>query len=141
MKRVALVFLFFCNILIAQSSGSLAEEFSKLNDYLKNRESSPEEKKKVLETNVMNSVKITLSHKFSNPKKEFKDLKFQDIQTERPEGTNNLYVKYKNFYISYSFVVDPEKYLASPIEETVLEKPAGADIKTGHTDEKVLPAK
>lgn len=120
----------------AQSSTSLAEEFAKLNEYLKNPKQTAEEKKKILETNVMNSVRNTLAHKFANPRKELKEIKIQDMQTERPEGTNNLFVKYKNYYISYSFVADPEKYLTSPVEESVLEKPAGADLSAAHTDEK-----
>jgi len=133
--------IFFCfQLLNAQANTSLAEEFAKLNDYLQNQKLTPEEKKKILETNVINSVRNTLAHKFTNPKKELKDMKFQDMQTERPEGTNNLLIKYKNFYISYSFVVDPEKYLASPSEETVLEKPAGADLSATHLDEKQTPA-
>jgi hypothetical protein len=132
-------FIFSFQILIAQSSASLAEEFTKLDDYLRNQKQSAEEKKKIFETNVVNSVRITLSHKFANPRKELKDLKFQDMQTERPEGTNNLFVKYKNYYISYSFLVDPEKYLASPSEELLLEKPTGADLNAAHSDEKQTP--
>ncbi|TGL57386.1 hypothetical protein EHQ58_13930 [Leptospira ognonensis] len=139
MKRfITFAFSLFFSMpfLHAQSSTSLAEEFAKLNEYLKNPKQTAEEKKKILETNVMNSVRNTLAHKFANPRKELKEIKIQDMQTERPEGTNNLFVKYKNYYISYSFVADPEKYLTSPVEESVLEKPAGADLSAAHTDEK-----
>jgi len=103
----------------AQTNSGLAEEFLKLDNYLKNVKQSPEERKKILESNIINSVKTTLSHKFNDPKKELKDLKIQDIQSERKEGTNQLFIKYKNFYIAYTFYSDPEVYLASPVEEKV----------------------
>lgn len=86
---------------------------------------------------MVNSVRSTLSKRFSNPKKELKDLKFQDLQTERPEGTNTFYVKYKNYYFQYQFPVDPETYVTLPSEEIVLEKPEGLDLSSGaHKEEK-----
>ncbi len=139
MKTFIFVMVFFFFEILSvypQSSGSLAEEFAKLDEYIRNQKLSTEERKKIFEANVMNSLRTTLAHKFANPKKELKDLKFQDVQTERPEGTNNLFIKYKNYFISYSFVADPEKFLTSPIEEKVLEKPIGADLNSTHTDEK-----
>ncbi|BDA78948.1 hypothetical protein LPTSP3_g18780 [Leptospira kobayashii] len=132
--------LFFGQILFAQAAetGGLAEEFTRLEDYLRNQKLTPEEKKKIFETNVINSLRVTLARKVREPKKELKDLKFQDVKTERPEGTNNLYVKYKNFVISYSYSADPESYYISPFEEKVLEKPNGADLNAAHSDEKVV---
>ncbi|MCZ8155532.1 MAG: hypothetical protein O9264_05410 [Leptospira sp.] len=121
--------------LSAQTGAGLAEEFTKLEEYLRNHKLTPEERKRILETNVINSVKLTLAHKYPNPKKDLKDIKYADMQTERPEGTNNLYVKYKNFIISYSYAVDPELYLTTPTEEMLLEKPSGADLNANH-DEK-----
>ncbi|TGN08235.1 LIC11625 family surface-exposed protein [Leptospira ilyithenensis] len=143
MKFVLLLIftLFFGQILSAQSTGTgggLAEEFTKLEDYLRNQKLTPEEKKKIFETNVINSLKVTLSRKVREPKKELKDLKFKDVQTERPEGTNNLYVKYKNFVISYSYSADPESYYVSPYEEKILEKPNGADLNAAHSEEKAV---
>ncbi|WP_411822733.1 LIC11625 family surface-exposed protein [Leptospira sp. 'Mane'] len=132
-----IIALFSGQILFAQSAeGGLAEEFTKLEDYLRSQKLTPEEKKKIFETNVINSLKVTLGRKVRESKKELKALKFQDIQTERPVGTNNLYVKYKNYYISYSYTADPESYLISPFEEKVLEKPNGADLNAAHSEEK-----
>ena len=125
----------------AQTNSGLAEEFLKLDNYLKNVKQSPEERKKILESNIINSVKTTLSHKFNDPKKELKDLKIQDIQSERKEGTNQLFIKYKNFYIAYTFYSDPEVYLASPVEEKVLEKPANADLNAAHEEKQSVIAK
>jgi hypothetical protein len=138
---VLLQFFLTFSIVMAQSNTTLAEEFTKLDDFLRNPKQTPEQKKRIFETNVLNSLRNTLAHKYANPKKDLKDLKFQDLQTERPEGTNNLYVKYKNFFISYSFIVDPELYLTSPIDEVVLEKPTGADLNASHEDKPASPSK
>lgn len=138
---VLLQFFLTFSIVMAQSNTTLAEEFTKLDDFLRNPKQTPEQKKRIFETNVLNSLRNTLAHKYANPKKDLKDLKFQDLQTERPEGTNNLYVKYKNFYIAYSFIVDPELYLTSPVDETLLEKPSGADLNASHEDKPASPSK
>lgn len=124
-------------VLYSQQSTGLAEEFTKLEDHLRNPKLTEEQKKKNFEANMVSSVRSTLSKRFANPKKELKDLKFQDLQTERPEGTNTFYVKYKNYYFQYQFPVDPETYVTSPIEEIVLEKPEGLDLSSGaHKEEK-----
>ncbi|TGL18863.1 hypothetical protein EHQ46_13650 [Leptospira yanagawae] len=123
--------------LYSQQNSGLAEEFSRLEDHIRNPKISDEQKKKNFEANMVNSVRSTLSKRFSNPKKELKDLKFQDLQTERPEGTNTFYVKYKNYYFQYQFPVDPETYVTLPSEEIVLEKPEGLDLSSGaHKEEK-----
>ncbi|TGK53737.1 hypothetical protein EHQ16_16905 [Leptospira kanakyensis] len=140
MKRVwifCIVVLFPVTFIHSQQSTGLAEEFTKLEDYLRNPKLTEEQKKKNFETNMVSSVRSTLSKKLSNPKKDLKDLKFQDLQTERPEGTNTFFVKYKNFYFQYQFPVDPETYVTSPSEEIVLEKPDGLDLGAGaHKEEK-----
>ncbi|MBL0955163.1 MAG: hypothetical protein IBJ01_10395 [Leptospira sp.] len=124
-------------VLYSQQSTGLAEEFTKLEDHLRNPKLTEEQKKKNFEANMVSSVRSTLSKRFANPKKELKDLKFQDLQTERPEGTNTFYVKYKNYYFQYQFPVDPETYVTSPVEEIVLEKPEGLDLSSGaHKEEK-----
>ncbi|EOQ90383.1 hypothetical protein LEP1GSC202_3947 [Leptospira yanagawae serovar Saopaulo str. Sao Paulo = ATCC 700523] len=123
--------------LYSQQNSGLTEEFSRLEDHIRNPKISDEQKKKNFEANMVNSVRSTLSKRFSNPKKELKDLKFQDLQTERPEGTNTFYVKYKNYYFQYQFPVDPETYVTLPSEEIVLEKPEGLDLSSGaHKEEK-----
>jgi hypothetical protein len=120
----------------ATSGKSLAEEFSKLESYLKNRALTPEQKKKNLEGNLLSSLRMTLGHKLENPRKDLKDLKIQDVQSERFSTSNQFFVKYKAYYISYVFPVDPEIYQTSPYEEKILEKPEGADLLGAHSDEK-----
>lgn len=144
MKRVPffLIVLFLSGTgVFPQAIGGLAEEYGKLEEYLRNQKQTPEEKKKILEANVLNSLRSTLAHRLVDPKKELKDLKFQDVQTERLDGTNKLFVKYKNYYIAYLFSVDPESFLISPIEENLLERPVGANLNAAHQDEKssVIP--
>lgn len=140
MKRfwtLSIIVLFPVTFVYAQQSTGLAEEFVKLEDYLRNPKITEEQKKKNFETNMVSSVRSTLSKRISNPKKDLKDLKFQDLQTERPEGTNTFFVKYKNFYFQYQFPVDPETYVTSPSEEIVLEKPDGLDLGSNvHKEEK-----
>ncbi|PJZ45711.1 LIC11625 family surface-exposed protein [Leptospira brenneri] len=140
MKRVwifCIVVLFPVTFVYSQQNSGLAEEFTKLEDYLRNPKLTEEQKKKNFETNMVSSVRSTLSKKLSNPKKDLKELKFQDLQTERPEGTNTFFVKYKNYYFQYQFPVDPETYVTSPSEEIVLEKPDGLDLSSGaHKEEK-----
>ncbi|MGV3666245.1 MAG: LIC11625 family surface-exposed protein [Leptospira bouyouniensis] len=133
------IFLICCCVtfLFSQQNSGLAEEFSKLEDHLRNPKLTEEQKKKNFESNMVSSVRSTLSKRFANPKKELKELKFQDLQSERREGTNTFYVKYKNYYFQYLFPVDPETYVTSPSEEIVLEKPEGLDLgSNAHKEEK-----
>lgn len=133
------ILLFSCCVtfLFSQQNSGLAEEFSRLEDHLRNPKLTEEQKKKNFESNMVNSVRSTLSKRFANPKKELKELKFQDLQSERREGTNTFYVKYKNYYFQYLFPVDPETYVTSPSEEIVLEKPDGLDLgSNAHKEEK-----
>ncbi|TGL90577.1 hypothetical protein EHQ68_03885 [Leptospira congkakensis] len=140
MKRVwifCIVLFFPVTFVYSQQNSGLAEEFTKLEDYLRNPKLTEEQKKKNFETNMVSSVRSTLSKKLSNPKKDLKDLKFQDLQAERSEGTNTFFVKYKQYYFQYQFPVDPETYVTSPSEEIVLEKPEGLDLGAGaHKEEK-----
>ncbi len=134
-----LLFLLIVSVtfLSAQQNTGLAEEFTRLEDHLRNPKLTDDQKKKNFEANMVSSVRSTLSKRFANPKKELKDLKFQDLQTERPEGSNTFFVKYKNFYFQYMFPVDPETYVTLPTEEIVLEKPEGLDLGSGaHKEDK-----
>ncbi len=134
----SLFFLFVSNLTAqdANSGKTLAEEFSKLDSYLRNRTLTAEQKKKILEGNLLSSIRMTLGHKLENPKKDLKDLKMQDVQSERFSNSNQFFVKYKSYYISYIFPVDPEIYQTSPYEERILEKPEGADLLGAHTEDK-----
>ncbi|ABZ94093.1 hypothetical protein EHQ92_11485 [Leptospira biflexa] len=135
--KIFLIFSCSVSFIYSQQNAGLAEEFTKLEDHLRNPKLTEEQKKKNFESNMVSSVRSTLSKRFANPKKELKELKFQDLQTERREGTNSFYVKYKNYYFQYLFPVDPETYVTSPSEEIVLEKPEGLDLgSNAHKEEK-----
>ncbi|MDF3821475.1 hypothetical protein P3G55_16340 [Leptospira sp. 96542] len=137
---VPIFLVFMISSVYGQANSGLAEEYAKVEDYLRNPKSNLEEKKKIFESNLYNSVKMSLSKKFADPKKTLKELKFADLQTEKVEGSYSYYVKYKNYYFTYSFPVDPETYITFPVEETVLEKPDGADLnQAAHKEDK--PAK
>ncbi|PJZ82563.1 LIC11625 family surface-exposed protein [Leptospira meyeri] len=134
---LSIIVLFPLALVNAQQNSGLAEEFTKLEDFLRNPKLTDEQKRKNFESNMVSSVRSTLSKRLANPKKELKDLKFQDLQTERSEGTNTFFIKYKNYYFQYQFPVDPETYVTSPSEEIVLEKPEGLDLgSNAHKEEK-----
>jgi hypothetical protein len=113
----------------------LVQEFLEVEDYLSNKKISPEQRKKNLEKNLLDSVKSTLSRKIKAPAKELKELKISDINYERPKSTNKFYVKYKTYYIYYSFTVDPEVYLQTAIEEILYVKPPSFDQSGAHKEE------
>ncbi|GBF49032.1 hypothetical protein LPTSP4_05410 [Leptospira ryugenii] len=136
MKPILILLLLTTHFLYAQSSGSLAEEFAKLDAHVKNPKKSADEKKKTLETNLLNSLRSSLTHRLTNPKKELKDLKIQDLVSERQPGTNNFFVKYKNYLIAYQFASDPEENLVNPSEEYLLERSPGDDLSANHDDKK-----
>lgn len=126
--------------LFSQSKSGLAEEYTKLEDHILNPRLSDADRKKNIERNLLSSVRSSLSKKFKDPKKELKELKFEDLQSEKGEIPNSYFIKYKNYYFSYVYPIDPEKYLTSPIEESVLAKPDGLELKdSSHKDEKVGP--
>ncbi len=126
--------------LFSQPKSGLAEVYTKLEDSVLNPKLGDADRKKNIERNLLASVRSSLAKKFKDPKKELKDLKFEDLQSEKGEIPNSYFIKYKNYYFSYLFPIDPEKYLTSPVEENVLTKPDGLDLKdSSHKDEKVGP--
>jgi len=113
----------------------LVQEFLEVEDYLSNKKLSPEQRKKNLDKNLLESVKSTLSRKIKAGSKELKGLKITDINYERPKNTNKFYVKYKSYYIYYSFTADPEVYLQTAIHEILYVKPPSFDKNGAHKEE------
>ena len=133
---ILLVFVFLSvQPIFSEEVEGLVQEFLEVEDYLSNKKLSAEQRKKNLEKNLLDSVKSTLSRKIPSPAKELKDLKISDINYERPKSTNKFYVKYKSFYIYYSFTVDPEVYLQTAIEEILYVKPPSYDKEAAHKEE------
>jgi hypothetical protein len=134
-RMVILTFILFSSPIFTEEVTGLVQEFLEVEDYLSNKKLSAEQRKKNLERNLLESVKSTLSRKIQAPSREVKDLKISDINYERPKNTNKFYVKYKTYYIYYSFTIDPEIYLQSAIEEILYVKPPSYDKEGAHKEE------
>ncbi|WCL47895.1 hypothetical protein [Leptospira sp. GIMC2001] len=119
----------------AEEVQGLVQEFLEVEDYLSKKKPSPEARKKILEKNLLDSVRNTLSRKISAPATELKNLKVSELSYERPANTNKFYIKYKNYYMYYSFSMEPEIYLQLPQEEILYVKPASFDKEAPHKEE------
>lgn len=112
----------------------LIDEFMEVEDFLSKKKPSPEFRKKMLEKNLVDSLKNTLSKKFSNPKEELKDIKIEDIDYERQENTYKYYIRFKEFYIFYEFAMDPEIFIQLPQAEIVYVRPPNYQTDKPHKE-------
>ncbi|TGK00619.1 hypothetical protein EHO59_11750 [Leptospira semungkisensis] len=137
MKRIVILALAIClaSPLFAGKVSGLVEEFNKIEEFNKNRKISDSAKKATLEKNLLSAVKYSLHRKYLDYKEYIKDLKADSIQYEPQKGTFGVYVKYKTYIVYYSYLMDPEIYLQTPINEVFYVRPDNLDEEP-HRDEK-----
>jgi hypothetical protein len=118
----------------------LINEFMEVEDFLSKKKPSPEFRKKMLDKNLLDSIKNTLSRKYKVLDKELSALKIEDIDYERQVNTYKFYIRYKKFYIYYDFEMDPEIYIQLPKEVILYTKPDNYDKNAPHKeDTTVMP--
>lgn len=118
----------------------LINEFMEVEDFLSKKKPSPEFRKKMLEKNLLDSIRNTLSRKYKVLDKELSALKIEEIDYERPVNTFKFYIRYKKYYIYYDFAMDPEIYIQLPEEEILYTKPDNYDKIAPHKeDTTVMP--
>ncbi|TGK59994.1 hypothetical protein EHQ27_12395 [Leptospira wolffii] len=142
MKRIVILALALslATPLFAGKVSGLVEEFNKVEEYNKNRKLSDSVKKATLEKNLLSALKYSLHRKYLDYKEYTKDLKADSIQYEPQKGTFGVYVKYKTYIVFYSYLMDPEIYLQTPINEVFYVRPENLEEEP-HKDEKpAVPA-
>ncbi len=141
MKRIVLLALALClaSPLFAGKVSGLVEEFNKIEEFNKNRKLSDAVKKATLEKNLVSAMKYSLHRKYLEYKDYTKDLKTDSISYEPQKGTFGVYVKYKTYIVFYSYLMDPELYLQTPINEVFYVRPENLEEEP-HKDEKPAPS-
>jgi hypothetical protein len=118
-------------VLLAGRKEGVMNEFRALEDALRSKTISDTHKISTLEQNLVRGVKLAVTRRFYNERKELlKDINAQAITYESPTSELIYYVKYKNFVIRFDFVKNPELFDQAPIYEKFLIK-----------DENAAPAK
>lgn len=136
---VVLIFFFQIGLSAGEVKG-LINEFMEVEDYLSKKKPSEEYRKKMLEKNMIEALKNTLSRKFKNPKSKLKDLKIENIDYERQDNTFKYYLRFKEYYVFYDFAMDPELYMQSPRTEILYTKPVNYNKESPHKeDSTVMP--
>jgi hypothetical protein len=134
-------FLSSVTFLGAEEVKGLVQEFMEVEDFLSKNKPSAEQRKKILEKNLLDSLRSTLSRKYAAGSPEIQKISMNDVNYERPQNTFKFYVKYKSYYIYYSFLTDPELYFQLPQEEILYVKPDSFDKNGPHKEEtQVMPA-
>jgi len=108
---------------ILGTSGVISE-FSQVEELVKNKKISRDYRKKTLEKNLVNAVRLTFLRKYADYQEKIKELNPANIAFEQQKGTFNYFIKFKEYFISYSFSVDPELYVQLPSDEKFYIKSA-----------------
>jgi hypothetical protein len=109
-------------------------EFSQVEELVKNKKISRDYRKKTLDKNLVNAVRFTFLRKYPDYQEKIKDLNPTSITFEQQKGTFNYFLKFKDYFIYYSFAVDPELYVQIPADERFY-------LKNPELTEDDLPAK
>lgn len=93
-------------------------EFRKVEEDIRHRSTSPEQRQKTLEDNLLRAVRITIFRQFYEKREELlRDLNMGNVFFENPTSPLVFYVKHKNFVVRYDFARDPEEFIQSPTYE------------------------
>jgi hypothetical protein len=134
--KIAIFLLAFMPLtLSAGEVQGLINEFMEVEDYLSKKKPSPEFRKKMLEKNMLDSLKSTLSKKIKDPKNDLKDLKIEEVDYERQANTFKFYIRYKQYYVFYDFAMDPELFMQLPQTEIIYTRPENYDSNAPHKEE------
>jgi hypothetical protein len=114
-------------------------EFSQVEELVKNKKISRDYRKKTLDKNLVNAVRFTFLRKYPDYQEKIKDLNPTSITFEQQKGTFNYFLKYKDYFIYYSFAVDPELYVQIPSDERFYLK--SPELTEDLLPEKEAPAK
>jgi hypothetical protein len=140
MKYLGLVVLFFTGMsLMADPSPGIIDEYTQVEGYINDRKPTNEFKKRNLEFNILTAVKSTLAKKINNTK-EIKAINMTEIAYEKAKDSHKVYVRYKAFYIYYEFIINPEIYIVSPLDEIVYLKPESFKPVASEADQAPAPA-
>lgn len=93
-------------------------EFRKVEEDIRHRSRSQEQRQKTLEDNLLRAVRITIMRQFYEKREELlRDLNIGNVFFENPTSPLVFYVKHKNFVVRYDFARDPEEFIQSPTYE------------------------
>ncbi len=120
-KTLVVVFLTVTSFAASLQAGrqeGVMTEFRKVEEDIRHRSTSPEQRQKTLEDNLLRAVRITIMRQFYEKREELlRDLNIGNVFFENPTSPLVFYVKHKNFVVRYDFARDPEEFIQSPTYE------------------------
>lgn len=123
MRKLALLALAYF-VSIPVYSGPIEDEYNRTRDEIEKLKDNPQLRKEQLEKTLTRSLQRALLRYFNYP--EYDKAELKEGSYERSEiDPYTYYYKYKDFVGYFTYSVDPEKYLAVPVSEKILQKPTG----------------
>ena len=122
MRHLVIVLIFTAG-LVAGPVDNLEKEFSQIEEHYKQDAPSDEDKKKILEKNLVSAVRLSLNRRYLDFEEKTKNLKAETISYQLIEESFSCYVKYENYYIFYKYYKDPRTYYQTPVIEKFFVKP------------------
>lgn len=102
------------------------QEFRQVEEDIRAQKSTPEERQRQLEENLLRAVRNSIRRHFYDQREDYyKDLSMANVFYENPTSPLVYYVKHKDFIVRYDFARDPEIFVQAPTYEKMLIVPKG----------------
>ncbi|MCS6983897.1 MAG: hypothetical protein NZM25_02065 [Leptospiraceae bacterium] len=103
-------------------AGPIEDEYNRTRDEIEKLRDNAQLRKEQLEKTLSRSLQRALLRYFNDP--DYQKAELKEGNYERSEiDPYTYYYKYKDYVGYFTYSVDPEKYLAVPIAEKILQKP------------------
>jgi len=133
MKKLIFLILFSIPaLLFAGREEGVMQEFRSVEDSIRSREVSQEQKTTTLEKNLVRAVKLAVTRRFYHQRKEIlQDISPASLAYESPTSELIYYVRFKNYVIRFDFAKNPELFDQAPYYEKFLIKSENAPPPAG----------
>lgn len=111
-------------LLFAGPQEGVMMEFRRAEEAIRNQRTSPEQRKKTLEENLVRAVQqAILRHYYPQRDEYLRGLSAETVLYEKPAGydAHFYYVKYRNFLLRLEYATNPEEFIQSPTLEKFLQ--------------------
>jgi hypothetical protein len=107
--------------LSAEEQKGIVNEFRAVEEAIRKRDQDPKILEQNLHSNLIRAMEASITRRFFHTREKYlADLKIENLNFEKFEGTNTYYVKYKAFIVRFDFMRDPERFIQAPVYEKFL---------------------